>query len=869
MSTVYLARDIKTGETVAVKVMDERLANDASYINRFEREAEIGISLNHPNIAKIIAHSKENGSYFIIIEYVQGITLLDYIRRNGKLTVNETTSITLQILSALSYAYSKGVQAHRDIKPNNIMIELKNNNVKVMDFGISKTIDTYLTHSTSIFTPLYGSPEQLNPSEFGNKIDARTDIYSLGIMLYEMLAGKPPFSGLSVVEIFEQKKKGAIPLLSNLRKDVPKYLSQIVIKCLRPDPDKRYQSPEELISDLKNGVCSEHIEKIDKNTKESVEETKNKMQKEKKYQTPKPPQVAPSSQPIKRSTIKPIYIIIPAVIVITALVLLFLLKERNVPISITSYPSSAKLYIDESYIGDTPINSYKLSIGSHMIKILKDGYKEYNTSVNINSETNPEMKFTLAALTGTISVSSNPSGAEVYINNDNKGVTPLTVILIPGNYTVNITKDGYSDYTTTSTVNPDLISTVNPVLKKNTGTLSVSSSPADAQIYLNGSYKGVTPLTLTISPGSYSVKINKDGYKDYTSSTTVKTDTIVKLNATLEKIVKEVSIVWKYKTNDEIGNSYPIISSEKVYVTSGNCIYCLKTSDGSLIWKYETSRWITSPVIYNGKIFIGSNDYVFCLDAYNGSLLWKYEVVVGYFSYLTVYKEQIYFSSYYYGSDYTYIYCLNASNGSLVWRYQTDQKYFGSLSAIDNGKLYFASYYDGYIYCLNASNGSLVWRYQTDQKYFGSLSAIDNGKLYFASDDGYVYCYSTSNGSFIWKHQVTSSFQDITSGPVVYKGKVYVGLFMDGKLCCLDANNGSLLWTYKTGSISAPFPLFYNEKIYIGTYDGYVHCINASNGSNIWKYKIGSWLASSPAFYNGKLYIGSRDTYFYCLDIGE
>jgi outer membrane protein assembly factor BamE (lipoprotein component of BamABCDE complex) len=222
--------------------------------------------------------------------------------------------------------------------------------------------------------------------------------------------------------------------------------------------------------------------------------------------------------------------------------LVFLLKGRNVPISITSYPSSAKLYIDESYIGDTPINSYKLSIGSHTIKILKDGYKEYNTSVNINSETNPEMKFTLAALTGTISVSSNPSSAEVYINNDNKGVTPLTVILIPGNYTVNITKDGYDDYTTTSTVKPDLTSTVSAILKTNTGKLSVSSSPTGAQIYLNGSYKGVTPLTLTLSPGSYAVKITKDGYNDYTTTSTVKLYSTSTVSATIKRNTGTLSV---------------------------------------------------------------------------------------------------------------------------------------------------------------------------------------------------------------------------------------------------------------------------------------------------------------------------------------
>jgi len=304
MSTVYLARDIKTGETVAIKVMDDKLINDSDYVLRFEREAKVGISLNHPNIANVITYGKEDDTYFIVMEYIQGITLTEYIKKKGPLPIKESLDIILQILSALSYAYSKGIQAHRDIKPGNIMIELKTNRVKVMDFGIAKTIGSSLTHSTALYTPRYASPEQLLPTKFGNRIDQRTDIYAIGIILFEMLTGKSPYSGTTPAEISEQQIKGYIPNISEIRRDIPYFLSQIILKCLQTNPNNRYQTVEELINDLKQGLSPKTTTQLEEPTKTTISKRESyESQPSSPLQPKLPPQPQPPSQPFRSKTL--------------------------------------------------------------------------------------------------------------------------------------------------------------------------------------------------------------------------------------------------------------------------------------------------------------------------------------------------------------------------------------------------------------------------------------------------------------------------------------------------------------------------------------------------------------------------------------
>ncbi len=839
MSTVYLARDTKTGEAVAVKVMDDKLTNDPDYVSRFEREAHIGISLNHPNIANVITYGKEEDSYYLVMEYIQGITLTEYIRNRGPLPVKEAVNITQQVLSALSYAYSKGIQAHRDIKPGNIMIDLKTNTVKVMDFGIAKTVGSSLTHSTALYTPRYASPEQLLPTRFGNRTDQRTDTYAIGIVLYEMLVGKSPYSGTTPAEISEQQLKGHIPNLSQLRKDIPESFSQIILRCLQTNPDQRYQKIDELTNDLKRGICSKPLTPL-----QTDRTVTGKRYPQSSQSIPQP------YSPPQSKQFNPLFAIIPAVVIIIAIIIGFSLKGRNTlsnntnnnnnqttaTLSVTSTPIGADIYIDGAKIGITPLDNYSLKTGQHTLLLKKEGYEDNQNTIEIKEN------------------------------------EKLSI----GAHTLKITKEGYNDYTQTFTLTSSDISKTIPVVltsippaTSKTGTLSISSTPSVATVYINNQNKGTTPLTLTLNEGTYSVRLTMDGYEEYTENNTIQSAKTSTVQAQLKKKSTTGKLVWKYKTGSWVDSS-PTVSNGKLYIGSyDHYIYCLDASNGSLVWKYETgsSVW-SSPTIYNGKLYIGSYDgYIYCLDASNGSLVWKYETenAVNYSS-PTIYNGKLYV-----GSWDDYIYCLDASNGSLVWKYKTGDSVESS-PTIYNGKLYVGSN-DSYIYCLDAENGNFIWKYQTEKYVFNyyefkgvyASPFIIDRKLYVGSDDSYIYCLDTENGNLIWKYKTGFLVQ---SSPFVYNGKLYVGS-MDNYLYCIEANNGTLVWKYKVSLDILSSPTAYNNRVYFGASNSSFYCLDALKGSLIWSYPIAHAIVSSPIIYNGKVYFGSQDTYIYCIDIGE
>jgi len=241
ISEVLIALNIQTGQTFPVKIMNKRLLSDISFIGHFKRKISIGKALHHPKIPELIDYGDIDGIPFIVMEYIQGVTLTEYINK-GPLPLKEAVNIILQVLSALSYAYSRDIQVHRDIKPGNIMIDLKTNTVKIMDFGIVKTIGSSLTHPIALYTPRYASHEQLLPTKFGNRTDERTDIYAIGIVLYEMLVGRLPYSGTTPTEISEKQIKNKISNITSIRSDIPESFSQIIYRYPQANPNNRYKT---------------------------------------------------------------------------------------------------------------------------------------------------------------------------------------------------------------------------------------------------------------------------------------------------------------------------------------------------------------------------------------------------------------------------------------------------------------------------------------------------------------------------------------------------------------------------------------------------------------------------------------------------
>ncbi len=301
MANVYLAFDTILEREVAVKILRGDLAEDEKFVRRFQREANSASSLKHPNIVEVYDVGEDDGKYFIVMEYINGKTLKSLIKKRGILTLEEVIDIMLQLTSAVSCAHDSYI-IHRDIKPQNVMI-LEDGRVKITDFGIAMALNNNeLTQTNSVMGSVhYLPPEQANGS--GSTI--KSDIYSLGILMFELLTGKLPFKGENAVEIAIKQMREPIPSVKSISPDIPQSVENVVLKACAKNPKNRYDTAREMFEDIK--TCMDPVRSDEKrivykypendldetkvmpnlsrlnNHKEDVEETEEEVKENKKF----------------------------------------------------------------------------------------------------------------------------------------------------------------------------------------------------------------------------------------------------------------------------------------------------------------------------------------------------------------------------------------------------------------------------------------------------------------------------------------------------------------------------------------------------------------------------------------------------------
>lgn len=250
MSDVYKAKDHILGRFVAIKILKNEYSEDRNFVAKFRAEAQAAAGLEHPNIVNIYDVGSEEGMYYIVMEHVEGITLKTYVEKKGQLSYKEAISIAIQVARGIEVAHSKNI-IHRDIKPQNIIISTEGK-VKVTDFGIARAASANTISSDVMGSVHYVSPEQAR----NGFVDGRSDLYSLGIVMYEMVTGRVPFDGDTTVAVAIQHLQEDMPSPSLYTPDIPVSLEKIILKCAQKNPDRRYQTTEELLADLRKALLN-------------------------------------------------------------------------------------------------------------------------------------------------------------------------------------------------------------------------------------------------------------------------------------------------------------------------------------------------------------------------------------------------------------------------------------------------------------------------------------------------------------------------------------------------------------------------------------------------------------------------------------
>ncbi len=510
MGVVYKARDIQLDKIVALKMMELGLSRDETFLKRFRAEAKALGKLETPHIVAVHALRETELGLLLVMEFVDGDTLAQRIRAAGALLPAEALPIFHQILRALDHAHGAGV-IHRDLKPNNIMIN-RFGTVKVMDFGLAKIQNPSEPATTTVTggTLHYMSPEQIQGM---SQVDRRSDLYSLGMSLYETLAGKTPFAATDTdFEIRKIIVEGKLPALERQNPAIPKELAKIVMKALAKTPGERFQTAAEMAEALTAFEKKAHAQA-----------------------TP-----IATTRTGKRSGWKTLVFASAAFLV---LILIFVLQKhfRLLPspsetptatLSLATQPGGATVFLNEDSLGVTPLELPGTQEGEITLRLHKTDYFTLDTSIVMIKGRAESFSFALQPA-ATLALTVMPPEARVMIDGNMISPARLTDLqLTVGRHDIQISAPGYQtqreQLLLVHGANPQrnyglqkIASRADPPSTPAPGTLALKSEPSGAVILVNGNDFGKTPRTAQLAAGTYDILLRQSGFDDYAVSVTV------------------------------------------------------------------------------------------------------------------------------------------------------------------------------------------------------------------------------------------------------------------------------------------------------------------------------------------------------------
>jgi serine/threonine protein kinase len=501
MATIYKAEQISLSRPVIIKKLHPHLAQDNELVRRFEREAQILGSLNHPNIVEVIDFYTENGDYYIVLEFIAGRSLKELIREVGNLPLPIANFIVCQIAAGLIAAHKKGI-LHRDIKPANIMIS-DDGKVKISDFGLALALEgTEITEpGATIGTPAYLPPELIR----GEKATPRSDIYSLGILYYEIVTGANPFEGENRFDTINNILYKKLPSITFKDDAEQKSVAPIISRMTKQDPRLRYGTVDSLRGDLssRESATQEHLVKFLENPTHA------------------------DTVVIARKT-SPSGTIIYGAVLVTAIIIssALILENRRIGHLYEKVRSFASYRYSAADTADVPVDTLTTAMLDSVP--IEGGATGNNTTPNTGT---------------TVPIPGSGSGfvkplvkpwAEVYIDDEYCGSTPLSepIQLSSGDHTITLKHPNRKEYSKLITISPDETLKVVATLEEVFGYLKISVSPW-AEVYIDGEKKGVTPIAapLRLSSGSHVLELKKDETIQW------KNTIVIPMNDTLKKAI--------------------------------------------------------------------------------------------------------------------------------------------------------------------------------------------------------------------------------------------------------------------------------------------------------------------------------------------